>query len=217
MRRVFLEHPQTTVLTCTIAGGAELNDICIRLKCPRSEPLAIAHADVEAKPANYFSSTYKPLEEVRPHLVPLHVGMHLLLTRHVKKDVDIVNGMHAVVESWNTQFFVTATTLTNRRIAVWPITIPTVSRSAFFPFRPGYAPTIHHYQGNIFKHTHKEHVVSIDFCIVPITRRRTDTRHRVPRCERESRCGLQCCIKSATRRRHPLRRRLNTAASVNLL
>ena len=103
VRRVFREHPQTTVLTCKIAGGAELNDICIRVKFPRREPLAIVHADVEANPANYSRSTYKPLEEVRSHLVPLHAGMHVFLTRNVRKDIDFVNGMHVVVESWNPQ------------------------------------------------------------------------------------------------------------------
>ena len=213
VRRVFRQHPQTTMLTCTIAGAVELNNICIRAKFPRREPLAIVHADVEANPAKYFRSTYKPLGEVHPYLVSLRARMHIFLTRNVRKDVDFVNGMAAVVESWNAQNgFVTAITLTNRRIAVWPLTIPTVSRGAFFPFRPGYGPTILRHQGNLIKHLHKDHIVSIHFSIFPITRRTTDTRHRVPRCERDSPVRLTLLHQECDRRRHPLRRRLNRGA-----
>ena len=94
------EHPQTTMLTCTIMDAWELNDICIRAKSPRREPLAIVHADVEANPANYFKSTYKPFEEVRPHLVPLHAGRHIILTRNVRKDVDFVREPQRAKGSW---------------------------------------------------------------------------------------------------------------------
>ena len=83
---------------CTVAGAAELNDTCIHVKCTRHENLAIVHADVEANPAHHFRSTHKPSGEVRPHLVSLHARMHMFLTRHVRKDVHFVNGMHAVVE-----------------------------------------------------------------------------------------------------------------------
>ena len=155
----------------------------------------------------------KPFVEVRPHLVSLHARMHIFLTRNVKEDVDVVNGMDAVDESWNAQnCFVTAITLTNRRITVLPITIPTVSRSAYFPFRPGYAPTILRHQGNLINTLIKSILCRLIFALSQS--QGAELTHVTVYLEAKGNpsAAHTAASKSATRRRHPLRRRLNTGA-----
>ena len=52
-RHFLRQHPGTTMLTCTIAGAADLNDLCIAVHFPRRQALVCLHADVEANPKSY--------------------------------------------------------------------------------------------------------------------------------------------------------------------
>ena len=91
----------------------------------------------------------------QPQEMRLHKGMRLHLTRNINKEADFINGMEATVAGYDpTSKCVHVVTKTNRNLAVYPVTEYVEERGyvTAYPFRPGYASTIHKLQGAQLAH-----------------------------------------------------------------
>ena len=90
-----------------------------------------------------------------PTPLVLYQGLRLRLTRNVAKHLDFVNGMAATVVSYEPRTgAVVAETETQHVLCVYPITdddVP-VGRVTYYPVRPGYADTVHKFQGAELPH-----------------------------------------------------------------
>ena len=148
IRRILIQHPNTTLLAVTRAGAALLNDLAMQAKFPKRTAVATINGDVESNPANYIAGKLKAAEDLVPTVVHLHIGMRVYLTRNVQKNIDYVNGMLAVVEAWDAAAnAVRVGTATGHRVTIWPWTDEKLGGAAYYPLRPGYASTILKFQG----------------------------------------------------------------------
>ena len=85
----------------------------------------------------------------------LYKGMRLHLTRNINKEADFINGMEATVAGYDpASKCVHVVTKTGRNLAVYPVTEYVEERGyvTAYPFRPGYASTIHKLQGAQLAH-----------------------------------------------------------------
>ena len=83
------------------------------------------------------------------HLVPVYPGMRITLTRNLNKKIGFVNGMGATVLAMG-QAGLLVRTDQERTIMVHPWTDE--NRVTAFPFRLGYASTLHRVQGATLEH-----------------------------------------------------------------
>ena len=147
----------TTVITCTRRGAALVNQLCLEVLYiqPAVPLLGRVLADYECNPVNY-DETGKLLEQLpRPLDLPLYTGLRLRLTRNVDKPNDFVNGMSAVVLSFDHhKQAILVETETRQRLCVYPITTDEVpgGRLTYYPVKPGFADTVHKYQGAELRH-----------------------------------------------------------------
>ena len=97
MQILLKAHPDTTVLTVTRIGMKNINDLALQALCPRHPPLVTVDGDLEANPVNYLESKLKEAGLV-PLQVPIYKGMRLVLTKTVRKDVDLRewHGVHSL-------------------------------------------------------------------------------------------------------------------------
>ncbi|MCR9258076.1 MAG: AAA family ATPase, partial [Alphaproteobacteria bacterium] len=97
LRKLLKSKPDTTVVTCSRRGAAEINEIALQALFPRGRPLAVLPADVDSNPANYERGALRAIVDLQPSQLPIYRGARLFLTKNVRKDVDYVNGMAAEV------------------------------------------------------------------------------------------------------------------------
>ena len=81
--------------------------------------------------------------------VAVYPGLRIMLTKNLNKAIGFVNGMGAEVIAMNGDNVIVRTDQ-GRCIAVHPWTSP--DRVVHFPFRIGYASTLHKVQGATLKH-----------------------------------------------------------------
>jgi hypothetical protein len=108
--------------------------------------LTTVYGDPEANPEN-FDGTKQVSWDATP--IPLYVGMRVMLTKNLNKDVDFVNGMTAIVEGYYASG-VRVKTSTGYIVSVYPWTDEW--HNTFLPMRIGYANTLLKMQGATIKH-----------------------------------------------------------------
>lgn len=91
----------------------------------------------------------------RPLEMKLYKGMRVHLTRNINKEADFINGMEATVVDYDhASRCVHVLTKTGRNLAVYPVTdfVEECGCVTAYPFRPGYASTVHKLQGAQLPH-----------------------------------------------------------------
>ena len=148
IHQTLVETPDTTFLTCTKAKAALLNRWAVASLFKDERPLAhlSIEGDMDVK-ANHGSYEI-------PKLQRIYKGMRITLTRNLNKDIGYVNGMGAtVIDMCNNGPMVR--TDQGRTMLIWQITDFDENANiykTFFPFRLGYASTLHKVQGATLKH-----------------------------------------------------------------
>jgi len=153
VQRLLKAHPDTTILTCSRRGAQDVNDCAVAALFGHSNPVAELPGDLEVNPANYRDGVLKPVAELLPLPVPVYVGMQVYLTKNVRKDIDFVNGMQAVVKGFDARTGgLRVRTETGHTFDVWRYTDRDHGDLVYYPFRPGYASTILKFQGAELRH-----------------------------------------------------------------
>jgi hypothetical protein len=153
MRALLHSHPETTILTCTRKGAAEVNECALWALFPNHPPLVTLDADVESDPANYDRAQLRAMEDLRPSRLPIFTGMRVYLTRNVRKDIDFVNGMLATVVGYTARTGeLRVRTQTGFVVSVFPWTDTDLGNMVYYPARAGYASTIIKFQGAELPH-----------------------------------------------------------------
>ena len=150
--------PQTTVITCTRRGAALINALAMEVlfEFPGQAKLGQVGAAYDNNPDNYDEHG-KLWGDRCPAPTPLvlYQGLRLRLTRNIAKHLDFVNGMAATLVSYEPRTgAVVVETETQQVLCVYPITdddVP-VGRVTYYPLRPGYADTVHKFQGAELPH-----------------------------------------------------------------
>ena len=151
LRRLLLRHPRTTLLAISRRETHRLNMLAMEIKFPRRMPLAHVDADLESNPDNYDPQTralYQDTSRLRPTRLPIHHGMLIYITQNVRKDVDYINGMSAVVHNFDARTrAVRVLTATGHHLAITPWSDRDRAGISYYPIRPGYCSTILKFQG----------------------------------------------------------------------
>ena len=146
-------HPNTTILTCTRRGAHEVNVLALQALYPYYPPLVVVDGDVETNPVNYERGQLKEPIFLELIQLPIFKGMRVVFTRNVRPDVDYVNGMDGIVDSWCSRSrAIRVRTSTGRLIAVWPYTDTTLNNIVYYQIRAGYAATTLKYAGAELEH-----------------------------------------------------------------
>jgi len=146
LKWVFEEKPTTTFVTISRASAAWVNDVALKHFFPEQVPVVVVNADPEANPANFEGS--RQIAHA-PKKLPVHIGMRVMLTKNVNKDVDYVNGMEAYVTGVY-RSGVRVQTRTGYTIVVYPWTDE--SHNTYLPMRLAYANTLLKMQGATLQH-----------------------------------------------------------------
>ena len=146
IKRIFKETPETTFVTISRAAAAWVNEVALQSLFGERDPIGILPSDPEANPSNYQGTAQIGCEPAR---VPIHVGMTVMLTKNVNKEMDFVNGMSATVEGLY-RSGLRVRTRTGYQVMVFPWTDD--DRNVFFPMRIGYASTLMKMQGATLPH-----------------------------------------------------------------
>ena len=149
---------RTTVITCTRRGAALVNALAVEVlfELPGKQKLGTIPAAYENNPDNYDSQGVLRTDRSPEALqLDLYAGLRVRLTRNLAKQLDYVNGMAAIVESFDTRTgAVVVRTETGQVLCIYPITDDDVpqGRVTYYPLRPGYADTVHKFQGAELPH-----------------------------------------------------------------
>ena len=153
IRKLFYQHPNTTVLTFTRSEASEINNLALQVKYPRRQPLAELRADLESNPDNYHCGSLKDTRQLQPYWMRVYPGMSIFLTKNVRKDIDFVNGMLATVETFDLgTSALTVLTETGFRVLVTHWADPQLGNLTYYPISPGYASTVMKFQGAELDH-----------------------------------------------------------------
>ena len=130
----------TSMLAVTRRGAALLNELSVDTKFGKKKPLAIIKGDMESNPENYDKKgNLKKLEELKPLELPVYKGMRVYLTKNVRKEVDFVNGMLAIVEAYDDpSHSLRVRTQTGFVVYVHPWTDTDLGNKTYMPVRAGY-------------------------------------------------------------------------------
>eukprot|EP00973_Karenia_brevis_P076929 10682563-Karenia_brevis.AAC.1 len=102
MKWLWDNHRNTVRLATSRVGAKHVNDTTLEAIFADRDPLGWIDADVESDPENYRADgTLKAWRELRPSRMPVYAGMQVYLTRNRNKEIDFVNGMLAIVESYD--------------------------------------------------------------------------------------------------------------------
>ena len=140
VQEVLRETPRTTFLTITRKAAAKLNGWAVQALFAAERPLV--HLPIEGDAAEFA-------EGVEPPSTPVYQGMRITLTRSMNKKIGFVNGMGATVLAMG-QSGPLVRTDQGKIILIWPYT--NENRVTAFPFRLGYASTLHKVQGATLDH-----------------------------------------------------------------
>ncbi|CAJ1356600.1 unnamed protein product, partial [Effrenium voratum] len=77
LRKLLKSRPDTTIVTCTRRGAAEVNEAALKALFPRGRPQTVLAADVDSNPDNY--GVLKPVE-LLPSQLPIYRGARVFLT-----------------------------------------------------------------------------------------------------------------------------------------
>eukprot|EP00439_Symbiodinium_sp_Y106_P016583 s3477_g2.t1 len=154
LQSLFKTHPKTVVLTCTRKGAFTVNEMALKALFPRHAALVTVKADVESNPENYDQVGNLVEASLRkPADLPIFKGAKVCFTRNVRKDIDFVNGMDAVVIAYHPRSkAVEVLTETGHRVMVWPWSDMDADGLTYYPLKGGYADTILKYQGAELDH-----------------------------------------------------------------
>jgi len=143
---ILAEKPHT--LFCTISRRAcgLLNTLAVESIFADAPPMATLPSDPESNVHNYVGSR---MVKEDPLPVSVFVGMRVTLTKNLNKEVGYVNGMGAEVLGMNNNAMVVRTDQ-GRVISIFPWT--SERRIVHYPFRLGYATTLHKIQGATVEH-----------------------------------------------------------------
>ena len=143
---ILQETPKTIFLTIRRRPCGLLNDYAVQCLYGNEVPLAVLPIDPESNMDNYEGSC---LVRGEPKMQPIYRGMRIVLTKNLHKDVGYVNGMSAEVLDIDRNAVVVRTA--QRRIfSVYLWT--SEEHWTFYPFRLGYASTLHKVQGATLEH-----------------------------------------------------------------
>ena len=93
----------TTVITCTRRGAALVNELAVEVLFEQvnSTSLGDIAADWESNPDNYKDNSKLRQKQPEPLPLRLYEGLRVRLTKNMDKGADYVNGMAAVVRSFD--------------------------------------------------------------------------------------------------------------------
>ena len=149
---------RTTVITCTRWGAAHINTLAaeVLFELPKCQKLGKVPADYQSNPDNYDAKgNLQEAQSPAPLQMELYQGLRVRLTRNMAKHMDYVNGMAAEVETFDRRTgAVIVRTETQEVLCIYPITDDNVpaGRVVYYPIRPGYADTVHKFQGAELPH-----------------------------------------------------------------
>jgi ATP-dependent exoDNAse (exonuclease V) alpha subunit len=152
--RILQTTPHTNFVTITKKGTAHLNDLAVNGLFEDQQSLQILPGDPDANPANLRGSRQLAWE---PQPVPVHIGMKVILTRNLNKEMDFVNGMQATIDGIRGGALRVRTD-SGRMLMVYPYTEEVQgaagqrNRHTFYPLRVGYSTTLHKVQGATLEH-----------------------------------------------------------------
>ena len=98
------KHLDTTIATCTRKASAEVNDLAteVLVKDLRKTPLGTLPLDYEINDANFDKGgNLKAKIKLEPAVSDLHEGQRVFLTHNLDKENGFVNGMSAVIQSYD--------------------------------------------------------------------------------------------------------------------
>ena len=150
----------TTVITCTRWGAALVNALAVEVlfELPGRIKLGGVGADYESNPDNYHWNgvAYEMRQDQSPEplKLDLYEGLRIRLTRNMNKRLDYVNGMTATVQAFDrSSGGVIVETETKQVLCVYPVTEDAAGgRVVYYPMKPGYADTVHKFQGAELAH-----------------------------------------------------------------
>eukprot|EP00438_Fugacium_kawagutii_P025234 Skav236123 [mRNA] locus=scaffold900:1522:8592:- [translate_table: standard] len=146
VEHILAETPSTLFLTISRRACAYLNDLAVHVIFPDCVPLAVVPADPESNVKNFYKGhmiAEEPLE------IPVFAGAKVILTKNLNKAIGFVNGMAGTVVAMEKNN-VMVRTEQGRLLAIHPWT--SESGVVHYPFRLGYASTLHKVQGATLKH-----------------------------------------------------------------
>ena len=144
VQNILAETPETMFLTVSRRAAAHLNELAVQALFPDVPPLAVLPADPESN----VDHKGKKIADF-PSEAEVHIGARVILTKNLNKAVGFVNGMGATVLGMDKQNLIVRTDQ-GRRLAVHPWT--SEEHTVHYPFRLGYASTLHKVQGATLKH-----------------------------------------------------------------
>ena len=119
-------------------------------------PLGVIPMDYEANQENYDKKgSLRKGRRLQPAKTSIYAGLRLYLTKNLCKEEDFVNGMQAIVQSYDDQHkCLEVTTRTGKRLAVHLVTeeVEGYGKVTCFPVRLGYACTVQKVQGTTLPH-----------------------------------------------------------------
>ena len=144
---ILQETPNTIFLTVTKKGCAKINAFAVESLFPNQTPIAVLPNDPESNVDNYDGSS-----DARsvPLMMKVFEGARVILTKNLNKQIGFVNGMSGTVLGMNGDNVIVRTEQ-NVRISVHAWTDP-VTGIVHYPFRLGYASTLHKVQGATLPH-----------------------------------------------------------------
>ncbi|CAE7523899.1 PIF1, partial [Symbiodinium necroappetens] len=153
----FLDHDDTTVVTCTRQGAATINDLAatVFFEDRHKQPLGVLPPDYEANQDNYGRGGRLRSGTLQPALRKIYKGMRIFLTKNMSKEDDFVNGMAAKIEDYDERSrCLQVLTRTHQRLAVYMVTheLEDGRKVAAFPVRLDYASTVPKVQGMTLPH-----------------------------------------------------------------
>jgi len=155
LRKIYQEHPDTTIAVCTKKGSEQVNQIAADVLVGRRRELVKLPGDYDANMENFEKGKLKTDQKPVPSVVSVKKGLRLYLTRNVDKEGDFVNGMACTVLGWDDHSrCLQVRTKTGKRLAVFQYTDPDpkAQNCSFFPVRLGYASTVYKLQGAELTH-----------------------------------------------------------------
>lgn len=146
VQHILDETPHTLFLTISRWACAHVNNLAVAVLFPNEPVLIEVPCDPEANEANFDG---RKMARQEPMWQAVYRYMRIILTQNENKKIGFVNGMGCTVTGV-TNGNIDAITDLGMPIVVHPI--HDEHGNAHFPFRPGYASTLHKVQGATLAH-----------------------------------------------------------------
>jgi len=143
---VFAETPKTTFVTISRHAAARVNELALRHFFANQAPVATVFGDPESNPSNFYGTRQVAWT---PTTLSVFVGMRVMFTKNLNKNIDYVNGMEGIVEGF-ARSGLRVKTATGYHVVVYPWTDEW--KQTFLPVKLGYAHTLLKVQGKTLDH-----------------------------------------------------------------